>query len=107
MKWIKKLFKRKSSRTAKEMQDSPEPWVNVVKANLDPNNPKQGYFELEWNPAFVKHLIAHGYYGPTAEDVVDRWFTDLCRNISLDQISADSFIADAGRINTVEKTKNQ
>lgn len=107
IKWLKNIFRRRRRRTAAEMQNSAEPWVNVVKANLDPNNPKQGYFELEWNPAFVKHLIEHGYYGPTAEDVVDQWFTELCRNISLDKISADSFIADANRVATVNKTKNQ
>ena len=103
--WIKKLFKKKPS--AKDMQNSSEPWVNVIKANLDPNNPKQGFFELEWNPAFVKHLIAHGYYGPTAEDIVDQWFTELCRNISMDQIADSSFIADAARVTTNQKTKHQ
>lgn len=101
--WFKKLFKKSS--TAQNMQNSPEPWVNVIKANLDPSNPKQGYFELEWNPAFVKHLIAHGYYGPNAEDIVDQWFTELCRNISLDQVAENSFVADAGRMQTQNKTK--
>jgi hypothetical protein len=102
--WFKKLFSRKQL-TAKDMQNSSEPWVNVIKAHLDPNNPKQGYFELEWNPAFVQHLIANGYYGPSAEDIVDQWFTELCRNISLDQVAENSFVADAGRIQTRNKSQ--
>lgn len=102
---IKNLFKKRV--TAKDMQSSPEPWVNVVQANIDRNNPKQGYFELEWNPAFVKHLIAHGYYGPSPEDIVDQWFTELCRNISQDQIAEQNFVSDAGRARTNNKTRNQ
>jgi len=103
---IKRLFRRKKS-LADRMQDSPEPWVNVVKAHLDPKDPKQGYFELEWNPAFVKHLIASGYYAPTPEAVVDQWFTELCRNISQDQSADQSFIADAARASTNERTRKQ
>jgi len=105
LKFIKNLFSRKP--TAKNMRNNPDPWIQVIKANLDPKNPKQGYFELEWNPAFINHLMNHGYRGPTAEDIVDRWFTDLCRNVSMDGVADGSFIADAGRIATNNKTKNQ
>jgi hypothetical protein len=102
---IKTLFKRKP--TAKSMKDSLEPWVNVVKAHVDPSNPKQGYFELEWNPAFVMFLISNGYTGPSPEEIVDQWFTDLCRNVGMDGMADGSFIADGGRIATNAKTKNQ
>ena len=102
---IKNLFKRKP--TAKSMKNSKEPWVNVVKAHVDPANPKQGYFELEWNPAFVQFLRNSGYQGATAEDIVDAWFTDMCRNVSMDSDAAGSFIADAGRMQTNDRTRNQ
>lgn len=106
--FIKKLFKRKSKLpTADSMRDNPEPWVNVVKAHVDQNNPKQGYFELEWNPAFISFLRNNGYVGYSAEETVDRWFTDLCRNVSMDGAASSSFIADAGRMATNQKTKNQ
>jgi hypothetical protein len=82
--YIKNLFKRKP--TAKSMQDSKE---------------------LEWNPAFVMFLIANGYSGPTAEDIVDQWFTDMCRNVSMDGMADGSFIAEAGRMQTNSKTRNQ
>lgn len=105
IKFLKKLFKRRGQ--AERMYDSPEPWVNVVKAHIDPKDPKQGYFELEWNPAFVKQLILAGYEGPTPEIIVDQWFTELCRNISQDQGADLNFIADAGRANTQARTKRQ
>jgi hypothetical protein len=103
--WLKNKFKRKP--TAKSMQKSPEPWVNVVKAHVDPINPKSGYFELEWNPAFVLFLRQNGYKGMVPEEIVDEWFTDLCRNVGMDGQAAGDFVADAGRIATNEKTKNQ
>lgn len=104
-KFIKKLFKRKP--TAKSMKDSPEPWVNVVQAHVDTANPKQGYFELEWNPAFVLFLRQNGYQGAVPEEIVDQWFTDLCRNVGMDGQAAGDFIADAGRMATNTRTKNQ
>jgi hypothetical protein len=103
--FIKNLFKRKP--TAKSMKNSPEPWVNVVHANVDPTNPKQGYFELEWNPAFVLFLRSNGYTGTVPEEIVDQWFTDLCRNVGMDGQAAGDFIADAGRMATNERTRNQ
>jgi hypothetical protein len=103
--WFKKKFKKKP--TAESMKDNPEPWINVVKAHVDHNNPKAGYFELEWNPAFVLFLRNNGYQGVTAEEIVDQWFTDMCRNVSMDGQAAGDFIADAGRIATNEKTRMQ
>lgn len=103
--FIKKLLKKKP--TAKSMKNSSEPWVNVVAAHVDPANPKQGYFELEWNPAFVLFLRENGYTGVTPEDIVDKWFTELCRNVGMDGMAEGSFIADAGRVATNNKTRNQ
>jgi hypothetical protein len=103
--FIKKLFKRK--QTAKSMRNSSEPWVNVIQANVDPSNPKQGYFELEWNPAFVMFLRDHGYRGQSPEEIVDHWFTDMCRNVSMDGQADGNFIADAGRMQTNDRTRNQ
>ncbi len=105
LKFFKKLLSKKT--TAESMKDSPEPWVNVVKAHVDPSNPKQGYFELEWNPAFVLFLRKNGYQGATPEDIVDQWFTDLCKNVSLDGQADGNFIADAGRMATNAKTRTQ
>lgn len=59
------------------------PWVRVVSVQFsEPKNPSTGYFELDWNKAFVESLTEAGYSGRTEEDVVDMWFTDLCRGVT-------------------------
>ncbi len=59
-----------------------EPWVKVVDVQFaDPLNPSQGFFELDWNEAFVNQLTEAGYSGRTSEEVVDMWFNDLCRGV--------------------------
>lgn len=61
---------------------SNEPWVTVVDVSfVDPNKPSTGFFELDWNAAFVESLTKAGYSGRTDEDVVDMWFNDLCRGV--------------------------
>lgn len=103
---LKNLFGKKAE-TAESMKDSKEPWVNVVKAHVDPNDPKQGYFELEWNTSFVLFLKDNGYKGTVAEEIVDAWFTDLCRNVGQDAVNEGNFIAEAGRMTTTAKTRLQ
>jgi len=109
--WIKEKLKKTPAAVvtlmSEKMKDSKEPWVNVITCDINKDNPKEGYFELEWNPAFVKHLIKANYYGPPPESVVDQWFTDLCTNVSMDGAAQDSAIADGNRIRTNEKTQNQ
>ena len=101
------MFKSKEQLDSEAMKKSDEPWVNVIKAHVDPSNPKQGYFELEWNTAFVLFLRNNGYTGNNPEEIVDKWFTDLCRNVGMDGQADSNFIADAGRMQTNAKTKNQ
>jgi len=62
-----------------------EPWVDIKNLETDPENPRYGGVELDWNRAFIDHLENHGY-GPNPEedDTVNAWFNDLCRNIALD-----------------------
>lgn len=79
----------------KNAKESNEPWVNVVSTDFDENNPRQGFMELEWNQAFVQFLKKHGYEGKTEEDIVDRWFTDLCKNIGAQMDEEAKFVADA------------
>jgi hypothetical protein len=54
---------------------------------VDPENMQQGSFELDWNDKFVANLIRAGYQmdaKDTDADIVDRWFTSVCRNIVLE-----------------------
>jgi hypothetical protein len=58
-----------------------EPWVNVVQVELDPENIGNGAFELDWNEKFITNLVRAGYKGKTDSDMVDQWFSDVCRNV--------------------------
>ena len=59
-----------------------KPWVKVLDTNVDQENPKYGYFELDWNQHFVENLKEHGFSGNTDEEVVDHWFSVLCNTIA-------------------------
>ena len=63
----------------------PEPWVKVLNMDVNPNNPKNGFFELDWNKEFVNMLQQNGYKGETEEQIVDKWFQTLCRTIGNEQ----------------------
>lgn len=63
-----------------------EPWVKVVDVQFeDPKNPGSGFFELDWNQAFVQKLTDAGYSGREDSDIVDQWFNDLCRGVAGDR----------------------
>ena len=40
-----------------------EPYVNVMKLEVNPENAKAGYMELDWNDEFVAFLSENGYTG--------------------------------------------
>ena len=58
-----------------------QPWVSVLDTHVNPDNPSNGFFELDWNEYFIVLLKSHGYDGETEEAIVDIWFQNLCRNI--------------------------
>jgi hypothetical protein len=51
---------------------------------VDPENPGSGAFELDWNEIFIKKLYKAGYRDENEEDMVDRWFQDVCRNVVME-----------------------
>ena len=61
-----------------------EPWVKILSMEIDPNDPSQGAFELDWNDKFVANLVRAGYQGRTDADIVDNWFQAVCRNVVLE-----------------------
>jgi hypothetical protein len=58
-----------------------EPYINILSVELDPDDIGNGAFELDWNDIFVARLIKAGFEGKTDNDIVDRWFQTVCRNI--------------------------
>ena len=78
---VKKTVKKSDKKTTK----SEEPMVKVLQVNVNPDNPKNGFFELDWNDEFVNMLKQNGYLGESEEEIVDRWFQSLCRTIGNEQ----------------------
>ena len=60
-----------------------EPWVSVLDTHINKDNIRNGFFELDWNEYFIVELKSNGYGfdGDPEEEIVDRWFRDIVRNI--------------------------
>jgi len=63
-----------------------EPWVGVLNTHVNKENVRNGFFELDWNEQFVLKLKQEGYGfdGDKDEEIVDRWFRELCANVVVD-----------------------
>ena len=77
--------KAKAKAKAKAKTKSEKPWVKVLDMNVNPENPRNGFFELDWNDEFVNMLKQNGYEGQSDTEIVDRWFQTLCRTIGNEQ----------------------
>ena len=75
----------KTTARKKKSSKSEEPMVKVLNVNVDPANPRNGFFELDWNKEFVNMLQQNGYKGETEEQIVDGWFQALCRTVGNEQ----------------------
>jgi hypothetical protein len=60
-----------------------EPWVSVLDTHVNKDNIRNGFFELDWNDLFVLQLkqAGYGFDGDPDEEIVDRWFRDIVRNM--------------------------
>ena len=54
-----------------------EPWVAVLDTQVNPENIRNGFFELDWNNEFIEQLLDAGYSGETNEEIVDAWFRTI------------------------------
>jgi hypothetical protein len=75
-------------KTEKELAtEKNEPYVSIVRMDIDPNNLHQGAFELDWNEIFVARLVKAGYMMKPDDvdaDIVDRWFQNICRHVVME-----------------------
>jgi len=74
----------KAKMTPKDRATSQkEPWVAVLDTKVNPDNVRNGFFELDWNEFFIVQLkqAGYGYDGDPEEEIVDRWFRDLAGNM--------------------------
>lgn len=79
-----------------------EPWVAVLDTKVNKDNIRNGFFELDWNDEFIVQLkrAGYGYDGDPDEEIVDRWFRDLARNILADE--GQDVSRNAGYINVTK-----
>lgn len=80
--------KKQPELTAKEKAtQAGEPYVNILSMEIDPENVNAGAFELDWNEIFIAKLVKAGYMKKkedTDQDIIDRWFQDVCRTVVLE-----------------------
>jgi hypothetical protein len=86
-----------------------EAWVAVLDTKVNKDNPRNGFFELDWNDYFIADLKKNGYGfdGDPEEEIVDRWFRDIVQNMlgeeGLDPSRPAGFI----NVNRITKNKSE
>lgn len=76
-----------------------EPYVAMVRMDIDPENLHQGAFELDWNEIFVSRLVKAGYMikrEDTDSEIVDRWFQNVCRHVVMETWEQEQAIRTSG-----------
>ena len=78
--------KEQANLSPKELAtQNKEPWVTVLNTHVNKENIRNGFFELDWNEYFVLQLRSAGYRGESDEEIVNQWFTELCRNVAAEE----------------------
>ena len=83
MNWLKQklrdwvLTDEEKTTTASLMKNDSEPYFEIVDFR-----PEEGYFEFDWNDAFIQWLGEEGYSGETPEQIVSLYFNDVCRSVA-------------------------
>lgn len=75
------LLKKKDPKAAATRKK--EPYVAVIDTQVNKDNIRNGFFELDWNEYFILELRQNGYgeEGDPEEEIVDRWFRDIVYNM--------------------------
>jgi hypothetical protein len=93
---LDRFFKKKKiaevaveqTKSAKQLAtERGEPYFEVLSMDIDPADINTGAFEFDWNDKMIADLIRHGYQMDPRDsdaDIVDRWFTAVCRNVVLE-----------------------
>lgn len=89
---VKEINKAKEEEKNKQLSPKElatkkkEPWVGVIQTHVNKDNVRNGFFELDWNKHFVLQLIQAGYgvENDKEEEIIDRWFRELCANVVVD-----------------------
>ena len=89
-----------ASKSDKEIAtEKGEPYVAMVRMDIDPENLHQGSFELDWNEIFIARLVKAGYMikrEDTDAEIVDRWFQNVCRHVVMETWEQEQAIRTSG-----------
>ena len=80
-------------------------WVAVLDTQVNPEDIKNGFFEIDWNNQFIEELLDAGYSGETNEQIVDAWFRTIVTQML--QEEGQSTDRDMGYINVVPIDKGK
>ena len=95
------VSKEKTSDAKAEATKKKQPYVTVLNVEMKDHNPRNGFFELDWNEFFIRDLRLNGYQGDSEEEIVDAWFKELCGNVAKDEgVASTENPMGAGYINT-------
>ena len=95
------VSKEKTSDAKAEATKKKQSYVTVLNVEMKDNNPRNGFFELDWNEFFIRDLRLNGYQGDSEEQIVDAWFKELCGNVAKDEgVASTENPMGAGYINT-------
>ena len=82
-----------------------EPWVAVLDTQVNPDNIRNGFFELDWNNEFIEQLLDAGYKGESNEEIVDQWFRTIVSQMLDDE--GQSTDREMGYVNVVPIDKGK
>jgi len=88
-------------REKEEATKAGKAWVAVLDTQVNPENIKNGFFELDWNNQFIEELLDAGYSGETSEAIVDAWFKSIV--VQMLEEEGQSTDRDMGHIKIVPK----
>lgn len=70
-----------------------EPWIGIIDDGYDVNQGVNGlFFELDWNDYWIDYLRLNGYGGKDQDQIVEQWFSDVCRSQIGDEGDEDNVI---------------
>jgi hypothetical protein len=72
-------------REKQEATAAGKAWVAVLDTQINPENIKNGFFELDWNNQFIEELLDAGYSGESNEQIVDGWFRTIAMQVLGDE----------------------
>jgi len=95
------MEKEKAEATANRKE-----WVAILSVEIDVDNMSNGSFDIDWNDYFIAKLVRAGYKG-TDHDMVDQWFSNVCRNVIQENYEQDMADPDNRPVDLRYRKKSQ